>query len=360
MKGNGPGPARKTEGPSVPQTPEPGQRNGGQARLLAIAAAILFSTGGAAIKTGAFSALQVSSVRSGIATLALLAFVGGRRQLNGPVLATAVAYAACLTLFVGATKLTTSASAIFLQSSAPLYLLVIGPWLLKERLQRRDVLLRAGDDRRPGGVLPRTACRQPDGTRPVHREPAGPGRQPWMGRCSGRFAVFSPLRRRRRGDHRGHRRQRPRVDRRSAVCVAVPSGRRGGLGGVGLSGRRADWFGLPVSDARAGTSPGTGRVAAAAARAGAESRLDVAGQRGRSRLMGDGRGRVHPRRLGAQGARRAGERGLELQFTLLGSQFTSASGIAAPRRRARCAWRRRRRGRRRCARRESCGRRRAR
>jgi drug/metabolite transporter (DMT)-like permease len=104
-----------------------------------VAAAVLFSTGGAAIKTDAFSALQVSSARSGIAALALLLLLRGRCRLTVPILATAVAYAACLTLFVGANKLTTSANASFLQSTAPLYLLVLGPWLLQEALRRRDL-----------------------------------------------------------------------------------------------------------------------------------------------------------------------------------------------------------------------------
>jgi len=49
------------------------------------------------------------------------------------------AYATCLTLFVLANRLTTSASAIFLQSTAPLYLLVLGPWLLKEPIRRQDL-----------------------------------------------------------------------------------------------------------------------------------------------------------------------------------------------------------------------------
>jgi drug/metabolite transporter (DMT)-like permease len=46
-----------------------------------------------------------------------------------------------LILFVSATKLTTAANAIFLQSTAPLYLLFIGPVLLKEPLRRSDWLL---------------------------------------------------------------------------------------------------------------------------------------------------------------------------------------------------------------------------
>jgi len=54
-----------------------------------------------------------------------------------------VAYAACLTLFVLANRLTTAANTIFLQSTAPLYLLVLGPWLLKEPIRRQDVAFMA-------------------------------------------------------------------------------------------------------------------------------------------------------------------------------------------------------------------------
>jgi drug/metabolite transporter (DMT)-like permease len=48
-------------------------------------------------------------------------------------------YAAVLTLFVVATKLTTAANAIFLQSTAPLYILALAPWLLGERVRRHDL-----------------------------------------------------------------------------------------------------------------------------------------------------------------------------------------------------------------------------
>ena len=54
-----------------------------------------------------------------------------------------IAYAATLTLFVIANKLTTSANAIFLQSTAPLYMLVFGPLLLKEAVRRRDLAFMA-------------------------------------------------------------------------------------------------------------------------------------------------------------------------------------------------------------------------
>lgn len=119
-----------------------------KARLQLIGAAVLFSTGGSAIKAAAFTGWQIAGLRSGIAVLALLlmARVAGRggtaRQNLGIRWETAlvgVAYAGCLTLFVLANRLTTAANTIFLQSTAPLYLLVLAPWLLKEPVRRQDI-----------------------------------------------------------------------------------------------------------------------------------------------------------------------------------------------------------------------------
>jgi drug/metabolite transporter (DMT)-like permease len=113
------------------------------ARFAALGAALLFSTGGAAIKVAAFSTAQVSGVRSGIAALVLLGWY--RRHLSWTrwTAPAAFAYAATLTFFVGATRLTTAANAIFLQSTAPIYLLGLAPWLLRERVSRRDVIFLA-------------------------------------------------------------------------------------------------------------------------------------------------------------------------------------------------------------------------
>jgi drug/metabolite transporter (DMT)-like permease len=112
----------------------------GTARLQALAAALLFSTGGAAIKVAAFSAPQVSALRSGIAALALLVFLGRRITWSPAAVAIGLVYAATLTTFVAATKLTTSANAIFLQSTAPLYILLLAPLVLREPIHRRDVV----------------------------------------------------------------------------------------------------------------------------------------------------------------------------------------------------------------------------
>ena len=113
-----------------------------RARLWLLVVALLFSTGGVAIKWTTATSWQVASFRSAVAmlTLALLLRPDFRRA-NLRVLAVSCAYAATMVLFVLANKLTTSANAIFLQATAPIYLTLLAPWLLKERLRRRDLRL---------------------------------------------------------------------------------------------------------------------------------------------------------------------------------------------------------------------------
>jgi len=116
----------------------------GRARLSVLGAALLFSTGGAAIKAAGFTGWQVAGLRSGIAAIAVLAL--SQRARTGwtwRAVIVGLAYAATLILFVLATRLTTSANAIFLQATAPLYLLALGPWILHERVDRRDLLVMA-------------------------------------------------------------------------------------------------------------------------------------------------------------------------------------------------------------------------
>ena len=109
-------------------------------RLEVLAAAALFSSGGAVIKAVHLTGWQVALLRSTVAALTLLVLMREvRRRPNLRVLGVGVAYAATLILFVLANKLTTSASTIYLQSTAPLYVLLLSPWLLKERIRGRDI-----------------------------------------------------------------------------------------------------------------------------------------------------------------------------------------------------------------------------
>jgi drug/metabolite transporter (DMT)-like permease len=112
------------------------------ARLAIIAAAALFSTGGAAIKAASFTAWQVACLRSAIAAVVLLSFVpAARRGWSWRMVGVAVAYAVTLVSYVTASKLTTAANAIFLEETAPVYLVLAGPLLLKERARRVDLVV---------------------------------------------------------------------------------------------------------------------------------------------------------------------------------------------------------------------------
>jgi drug/metabolite transporter, DME family len=110
-------------------------------RLKVLAAAALFSSGGAAIKAVHLTGWQVACLRSAIAGIALFVLVREtRRRPSLRVLGVGMAYAATMILFVLANKLTTAAGAIYLQSTAPLYVLLLSPWLLKEPIRARDIV----------------------------------------------------------------------------------------------------------------------------------------------------------------------------------------------------------------------------
>lgn len=118
----------------------PPARDHTSARGAVLAAALLFSTGGAAIKATALDGWTVAGLRSGIAVVAFLALLpAARRAWSLRTLAVGLAYGVTLVSFVLANKLTTSANVIFLQSTGPLYIVILAPWLLGERIRRADV-----------------------------------------------------------------------------------------------------------------------------------------------------------------------------------------------------------------------------
>src|SRR2546426_2798169 len=109
--------------------------------LLVLGAAILWSTGGLFIKATHLSAFEPSFGRSLLAAVTLVVFT--RREgfgLNRISAITSVLYAALLLLFVLATKLTTAANAIFLQYTAPVYVLILEPIFYQEKFRRRDLI----------------------------------------------------------------------------------------------------------------------------------------------------------------------------------------------------------------------------
>lgn len=101
---------------------------------------MLFSTGGAAIKWSAFDAWQLAGFRAAIAMLTILVLIPeSRRGWSWRTALVGFAYAMTTLLYVQANKHTTAASAIFLQSTSPLFILLLAPWLLGEHANRRDL-----------------------------------------------------------------------------------------------------------------------------------------------------------------------------------------------------------------------------
>ncbi len=111
-------------------------------RLNVVIGGVLFSTGGVAIKAATLTGWQLSCFRSFVAGVAVLLLVpNARHGWSWRSLVVAVPYAATFTLFTLANKLTTAANAIFLQDTAPFYILLLGPLLLGERIRRNDIAL---------------------------------------------------------------------------------------------------------------------------------------------------------------------------------------------------------------------------
>ncbi len=107
-------------------------------RSAVLLAAVLWSTGGLAIKALPLSGLAIVGARA----LVTVAFYVVARQpdLRRARLTSAIPYAAMVLTYVTATKLTTAANAIVLQYSGTAWLIVLGPWFLREPLRRGDLL----------------------------------------------------------------------------------------------------------------------------------------------------------------------------------------------------------------------------
>jgi drug/metabolite transporter (DMT)-like permease len=110
--------------------------------LFVVAAAVLWSSGGLFIKWTSINGLELSFGRSLLAAITVAIFT--HREgfgLNRVTAIASVLYAALLLLFVLATKETTAANAIFLQYTAPVYLLIFEPLFYQEKFRARDLVV---------------------------------------------------------------------------------------------------------------------------------------------------------------------------------------------------------------------------
>ena len=106
---------------------------------------LLWSTGGILIKSISWPPLAIAGMRSGIAGLTILLylkkpkFTWSKFQIGA-----ALSYGSTVTFFVLANKLTTAGNAILLQYTAPIYVIILSYFILRERSSIIDWLAISG------------------------------------------------------------------------------------------------------------------------------------------------------------------------------------------------------------------------
>ena len=117
------------------------QNQGSPTIFLIVFAVLLWSTGGLFIKMTTLDAFAVNAGRSFFAavTVAVFTYRKGLKPDAFTILS-AFLYAATLSCFVYANKTTTAANAIFLQYTAPIYILIFAPFVLKEKFRFSDLI----------------------------------------------------------------------------------------------------------------------------------------------------------------------------------------------------------------------------
>jgi drug/metabolite transporter (DMT)-like permease len=109
--------------------------------LLLIVTSLLWSLGGVLIKSVDWPSMAKAGVRSAMAAAVMWTWL--RRPqftFSSTQTGAAVAYAATVMLFILANDRTTAANAIFLQYTGPIYVALLGPWVLGEHTRRLDWL----------------------------------------------------------------------------------------------------------------------------------------------------------------------------------------------------------------------------
>ncbi|MFZ5425351.1 MAG: DMT family transporter [Thermodesulfobacteriota bacterium] len=109
------------------------------AALALAVTALLWSVGGVFIKSVEWNPLAIAGARSGIAAVFLALALGKPKiRLSWPLVGAAVSTAACMLMFVTATRLTTAANAVMLQYLAPIHVALLAPRFLGEPTKRHD------------------------------------------------------------------------------------------------------------------------------------------------------------------------------------------------------------------------------
>jgi len=109
--------------------------------LFVFIAGLLWSTGGLFIKLISLPAMQLAFFRCSIAAITFgILFRKEILLINKLTFINSIFYAGILITFVIATKKTTAANAIFLQSTAPIYVLIFEPIFNKTKYERINII----------------------------------------------------------------------------------------------------------------------------------------------------------------------------------------------------------------------------
>lgn len=110
-----------------------------RAIIYILIAAALLSTGGIILKFVHMNPLAIAGARGLVASIVVLIYVRKPKfTFSKPQVIGAFSYSLMVIGFVVANKLTTAANAIVLQFTAPIWVVIIGVWVLKEKIRWYD------------------------------------------------------------------------------------------------------------------------------------------------------------------------------------------------------------------------------
>lgn len=110
-----------------------------KAIIYTIIAAVLLSSGGILLKFIDMHPMAIAGARGVIATIIVWAYLKKPNfTFSKPQVIGGVCYSLMVITFIIANKLTTAANAIVLQYTAPIWVAILGAWLLKEKIHLYD------------------------------------------------------------------------------------------------------------------------------------------------------------------------------------------------------------------------------
>lgn len=109
---------------------------------MVVMAVLLWSTAGLLFKMTSITAFEANLGRCLLAAITIVILTRFKAfKADRFTFLLAIFYVGALSFFAVANKMTTAANAIFLQYTAPLYILILGPFILKEKFRLTDLFI---------------------------------------------------------------------------------------------------------------------------------------------------------------------------------------------------------------------------